>query len=298
MRVKTAKRLCSQPTCPSCQAPLSHDFMLKLSPFYQAAISDRTDTNSHMLTRISVSQTGASTWLLALFVAAILVTAIVGSVFGHKLGYQSGYHSIKAETDKAAVNGKQTSQELEDLRVTQKVLANQVATAKQELEISLANLDELRRTQRELNIENAQVTQLNDLYSDVIADNGGMPLQVLGAKIEPLPENAFEYGFDIGMLSAEGTAKSVLVSLTLLNDDDFVEVPLEPTRYSVKGIERIRGRFVMPERFKPLQAKLTLKSGNQEAVQLYDWDLGAMVDDMPLSLMDLQELDESPIESE
>lgn len=291
MRVKTAKRFCSQPACSSCQVALSYPFKFKREFDHHIAHID-----NHFCPRLISSQTGASTWLLALFVAAIFVTAIVGLVFGHKLGYQSGYYSIKSETDKAAIDGQQNSQELQDLRVNRKVLNNQVATSKQELEISLTNLDELRRTHRELSVENAQVAQLNELYADTIAENGGMPLQVLGAKIEPLPENAFEYGFDIGMVSSSGKEKSVLVSLTLLNDDDFVEVPLEPTRYSVKGIKRIRGRFVMPSNFKPLQVKLSLKSGDQDVEQLYDWDLGAMVDNMPLSLMDLEEMDQSPIE--
>ena len=184
MHVKTAKRLCSQPACSSCQVPLSNNFAFKTHRFDSIITA-----NNRSYSRLNHHETGASTWLLALFVAAILVTAVVGLVFGHKLGYQSGYYSIKTETDKAAVNGKQTSQELKDLRISQKVLANQVATAKQELEISLANLDDLRGIQSALKVENAQVAQLNDLYANIIVEDGGMPLQVLGAKIEPLPEN-------------------------------------------------------------------------------------------------------------
>ncbi len=122
-----------------------------------------------------------------------------------------------------------------------------------------------------------------------------MPLQILGAKIEPLPENAFEYGFDVGMLSEDGQAKNLKVTLTLQNKDDFVEVPLDPARYAIEGIERIRGRFVMPTGFKPLQVKLSLEADNQKIEQLYDWKLGARVDSMPLSLSDLTEVDRSPI---
>ncbi|MEJ6069363.1 hypothetical protein MT378_16590, partial [Psychrobacter sp. 16-Bac2893] len=163
-------------------------------------------------------------------------------------------------------------------------------------EISLANLKELRENQQAIMVENRQVAQLNDLYAEIVSEKGGMPLQILGAKIEPLPENAFEYGFDIGMLASDGKAKRLNPTLTLLDDDDFVEVPLEPVSYTIEGVTRIRGRFTMPAGFKPLQIKLNLKAAGQEVEQLYDWKLGAKVDNMPLSLLDLPDVDESPIE--
>ena len=53
---------------------------------------------------------------------------------------------------------------------------------------------------------------------------------------------------------------------------------------------------MMPTGFKPLQVKLSLNAGGQAVEQLYDWKLGDKVDSMPLSLLDLPEVDESPIE--
>ncbi len=244
---------------------------------------------------IASRQCGASTWLLALFVVAITVTAIVAVVFGHKLGYQRGYHSFKTETAQAALTNEQSTNELKDLRVSHKILTSQVETAKQELTISLANLDELRRDQKALKVDNRQTAQLNDLYAKVIAEQGGMPLQILGAKIEPLPENAFEYGFDVGMLSEDGATKRLKATLTLQNKDDFVEVPLDPERYNIKGIVRIRGRFMMPTGFKPLQVKINLEADDQQIEQLYDWKLGDRVDSMALSLSDLPEIDQNPV---
>ncbi len=287
MRVKIVLRLCSQPARLSCQASVPYH-MERRTHFPKSSVSISNNIGSH--------QQGASTLVLALFVVAILVTAIVGLVFGHKLGYQRGFHSMQNEAQQAIINSSEASKELEDLRLSNKIATNQAATAKQELAISLANLTELRDNQQELTVENRQVSQLNELYADVITDKGGMPLQVLGAKIEPLPENAFEYGFDIGMLSADGKAKRLRPTLTLLNDDDFVEVPLDPASYTIEGIVRIRGRFMMPSGFKPLQAKLSLQAGGEEVEQLYDWKLGDRVDNMPLSLLDLPEVDESPIE--
>lgn len=299
MRVKTALRLRSQPTRLLCHAPActaSTDVLstnAQLVPLLPDAINCAGFGNS-----ISSRQQGASTLLLALFVVAILVTAVVAVLFGHKLGYQSGYYSQESENKQAAATSEQATTELKDLRISNKILANQVVTSKQELTIGLTNLDELRQNQQDLQIESRQVTQLNDFYADFISAKGGLPLQVIGAKIEPLPENAFEYGFDVGMLSKDGKTKSLVATLMLQNDDDFVEVPLEPARFSIHGIVRIRGRFVMPAGFKPLQVKLNLTAGDEEIEQLYDWTIGDMVDNMPLSLMDLPAVDQSPIGSE
>ncbi|MGO2212922.1 hypothetical protein ACTXJ2_02840 [Psychrobacter alimentarius] len=241
-------------------------------------------------------QRGASTLLLALFVVVVLVTATVGLLFGHKLGYQRGFHSMQTETKQAMINSSEATKELEKLRLSNKIATKQSATAKQELAISLANIKELRENQKELTVENRQLAQLNEAYAEIVVDQGGMPLKILGAKIKPLPENSFEYGFDVGMLSSDGQAKRLQPTLTLLNDNSLVEVPLDPAVYTIDGITRIRGRFTMPTGFRPLQVKLNLQADGQKVEQLYNWSLGASVDNMPLSLLDLSEVDESPIE--
>ncbi len=292
MRIKTAFCLCLQPVRLSCNTTLLR---------CNQCGTDHNDAMSvklRKLQRFNDAQRGASTLVLALFVVVVVVTSIVGILLGHKIGYQRGYYSTQSETERATLNSQQATKELEALRLSSKISANEAVTAKQELAISLANLDELRQNQQQLSIKNQQITQLNNLYADVLGKKGGMSLRILGAKIKPLPENAFEYGFDVATLGTNATAKSVDVMLVLLDEDNFVEVPIEPSRYSIKGIERIRGRFVMPSGFKPKQIKFTLKSGGQEVEQLYDWQLGDMVDNMPLSLMDVPEVDESPIEPE
>ena len=238
---------------------------------------------------------GARLLLLVLFVVAILVTAVAALMLGHKIGYQRGYHLQQTQAEQDVITGDQATTELKSLRLSSKVLINQAETAKQELSIVLTNMDELRQTQNALTLENKQVMQLNNLYAKVIVDKGGMPLQVLGAKIEPLPENAFEYGFDVGMLSQDGQAKTLTASLTLQDKDSFVEIPLSPSQFSIEGIVRIRGRFLMPEGFRPLQVKLNLTTGNQQIEQLYDWKIGGMINTMSSSLFDLPKIDGSPI---
>lgn len=295
MRVKTALRLRSQPARSSCYARASDAESISMTDFAQQTLLYSVKHNEIAVGTISSRQRGANTLLLALFAVAMMVTAIVAVLFGHKLGYQSGYYSQQSENQQAVINSEQATTELKDLRISNKVMTNQVATAKQELTISLNNLDELRQNQRDLAVESGQVKQLNELYAELLVEKGGMPLQVLGAKIEPLPENAFEYGFDVGMLSDKGSAQSLTATLTLQNDDDLVEVPLDPARFSIQGVVRIRGRFIMPAGFKPLQVKLTLAADGEEVEQLYDWTIGDMVDNMPLSLLDLPEPDQSPI---
>lgn len=293
MRFKSVLRFCSPPARPSCQDSVAYELERSL---HGSLLPFDTQRSTMKHDSIARSQQGTSTLVLALFVIAILVTAVVALLFGHKLGYQRGYYSMQNETKQAIITSKESLQELKDLRVSHKIATNEVATAKQELEISLVNLKELRENQQAIMVENRQVAQLNDLYAEIVSEQGGMPLQILGAKIEPLPEYAFEYGFDIGMLASDGKAKRLNPTLTLLDDDDFVEVPLDPVSYTIEGVTRIRGRFTMPAGFKPLQIKLNLKAAGQEVEQLYDWKLGAKVDNMPLSLLDLPEVDESPIE--
>ena len=293
MRFKSVLRFCSLSARPSCQNSVSYELERSLHCSSLYSDNQRSATKHGSITR---SQQGASTLVLALFVIAMLVTAMVALVFGHKLGYQRGYYSMQTETKQAVITSKESLQELKDLRVSHKIATNEVATSKQELEISLANLKELRENQQAIMVENRQVAQLNELYAEIVSEKGGMPLQILGAKIEPLPENAFEYGFDIGMLASDGKAKRLKPTLTLLNDDDFVEVPLDPASYPIEGRAHIRRRFTMPTGFKPLQIKLNLKAGGQEVEQLYDCKLGATVDNMTLSLLDLPEVDKSPIE--
>lgn len=244
------------------------------------------------------NQLGVTSWVLVLFVVAVCFTALVAILLGHKIGYQRGLHKAEAVAAQSA-NGKQLSaKQIEELQQKNEILTNDVASAKQELAISLTNLDELRKNDETLKVENRQIRQVNQVFAGYIAANGGMPLKIIGAKIEPLPENAFEYGFDVAMVSADGSSKTLTPTLTLLNDESLVEVPLEPKRYDLNGIARIRGRFMMPDGFKPLQVKLSLKAGGQATEQLYNWRLGQRVEDMPLSLAELPEVDESPIEAQ
>ena len=112
-----------------------------------------------------------------------------------------------------------------------------------------------------------------------------------------MPENAYEYRFDVGMVDPSNQPKNLIPKLTLLDEVNMVEVPLQPNSYSIHGIARIRGRFLMPKNFVPKQVKLELTAGNQKTEQVYDWQLGQPIDNMPYTLEETPEADKRPVSS-
>lgn len=233
--------------------------------------------------------------ILVLFVSAVLLTGVIATIFGHKFGYHRGY---QAAQNAAKMKGEAQALTAEDIKALQlKVtsLNKQMDAAKQERDISLNNLGKLRRDIEDLKITNLQLSQVNDVYAKSLEQQGGIPLQIVGAKMEPLPENAFEYRFDVAMLTADGNQHRLRPTLILLDEESLVEVPLEPKYYDIKGISRIRGRFVMPDGFKPKQVKLVLQADGQKVEQLYNWRLANPVDKMPMSLSEVPETDPRPV---
>lgn len=232
--------------------------------------------------------------ILVLFVSAVLLTGVIATAFGLKFGYHRGYQASIKES-KLKGEGELSAADVDKLKQNVQTLTEQMNTAKQERDISLNNLGKLRKDIEQLEVKNLQLDQVNEVYIETIIEQGGLPLQVIGAKIQPLPENAFEYRFDVAMVDEDGNHHTLKPSLTLLDEDNLVEVPLEPSSYDIKGIARIRGRFVMPKGFKPKQAKLTLTSNGQEVEQIYNWELSSPVDKMPISLSEIPETDQRPV---
>lgn len=233
--------------------------------------------------------------ILVLFASAVLLTGIIATVFGHKFGYHRGYQASQNAAKMKGEAQELSAEEVKSLQLKVNALNKQVDAAKQERDISLNNLGQLRRDIEDLEIQNLQLNQVNNVYADTLVDQGGLPLQVVGAKMEPLPENAFEYRFDVAMLAEDGNQHRLKPTLTLLDEENLVEVPLEPKYYDIKGISRIRGRFVMPQGFKPKQAKLELQAAGQEVEQIYNWQLSSPVDKMPMSLSEVPETDPRPV---
>lgn len=233
--------------------------------------------------------------ILLLFAIAIILTGLIATAFGHKFGYQRGYQASVKEANLKGSSQQLSSADIQKLQQNVESLTQQLNTAKQERDISLNNLGTLRQNFEELEIKNLQLNQVNEVYSESLIDQGGLPLKVVGAQIQPLPENAFEYRFDVAMLAKDGHQHTLRPTLTLLNEESLVEVPLEPSTYDIKGIARIRGRFVMPKGFNPKQAKLVLKSNGEEVEQIYNWELSSPIEQMPISLSEVPETDPRPV---
>lgn len=236
-----------------------------------------------------------SPFLLALFACAVILTGIIMAVFGHKFGYQRGFNASQSNINAHGINAELTSQEVKELTRKVDSLNQSLNTAKQERDISLNNLGVMRKKLEDIEVVNLQLQQVNDFYADALVKQKGLPLQVMGAKIEPLPENAFEYRFDVAMLAADGKSHQLRPQLILLDETSLVEVPLQPLTYDIKGISRIRGRFIMPTGFQPRQVKLILAANNEQVEQIYNWRLSSPVDKMPMSLSEVPKTDQRPV---
>ncbi|WP_019518870.1 hypothetical protein [Faucicola boevrei] len=255
---------------------------------------DNASIDKPMLSKKAKNSLNMSGVLLA-FVASLVLVAVMGLIFGQKIGYSRGV-SYNAEQVKQATNGEEVSiRNVKALKLKVDTLQSQISTAQQERDISLANLEKLREDMHALNVTNLQLKEGQAFLTESLAKKGGIGLQIIGAKIVPLPEDAYEYRFDIGMVDANNKERLLTPKLTLLDDVNMVEVPIEPKNYGINGVALIRGRFLMPKDFTPKQVKLELSAGGQTLEQIYDWQYGQPVTDMPYSLEESPESDKRPI---
>lgn len=235
--------------------------------------------------------------LLLAFGGSLLLVALVSLFFGRQIGYHQG-ESYANEKAKIEAGGEEiTGENFKALKLKADNLQNALAIAQQERDISLNNLAELRLDEQELKVTNLQLQQNDEIFTKLLAKQGGIPLQFIGAKIEPLPENAYEYRYDVAMLDRNNQPKKLTPKMTLLDETNMVEVPMEPKTYNIRGIARVRGRFVMPKGFVPKQVKVEFDANGEHVEKIYDWQLGAPVDSMPYSLAETPETDKSPIAS-
>ncbi|WP_033426861.1 hypothetical protein [Psychrobacter lutiphocae] len=241
------------------------------------------------------SKSVMSPLVLVLFVSALILTGVIAMAFGHKFGYYRGYQASQKAFEAKNESLQLSAEGIQQLRSNVALLTEQLDATKKERDISLNNLGQLRTDIQDLEVANLQLLQVNEVYANSLIAQGGIPLQIVGAKIQPLPENAFEYRFDVAMLAEDGRQHRLRPKLTLLDEDSLVEVPLEPSIYDIKGIARIRGRFVMPKGFRPKQAKLELVANEEKVEQIYNWQLSSPIDKMPMSLSEIPETDQRPV---
>lgn len=251
-----------------------------------------TPSKTVPLRRSLNQQAGATAQILALFLAALIFTSLVVAFIGYQVGHRQGVHAAKDLKSDQAV-----SADVNTLAAENAKLKEDVDALTKERDISMGNLERLTEEQKALETKNLQLAQVNDLLKSSVAEQGGVALKVIGSKIGSLPENTFEYRFDVAMIDVSGRSVRMVPRLTLLNATSMVEIPLEPSSYDINGVANIRGRFVMPEGFSPRQMKLELVAGDQKIQQLYDWQVGKIISDAPASLSEADGTDNRPISS-
>lgn len=218
----------------------------------------------------SRSQMSSIQQILVLFAIALIFVALVMAVFGYRIGHKQGVRSVNRALAEAQP---EDASHLDAAKLKQNL-----DTAVQERDIGLVNLEALQVKNEELITQNLQLEQFNELLLASVAKDGGVPLKVLGAEIVSMPDRTFEYRFDVAMIDRSGQSVIMKPKLTLLNATSMVQIPLKPDTYEAKGITRIRGRFVMPDGFSPKQIKLELNAGSQRTQQLYNWQVGKVME--------------------
>ncbi|MCP3896478.1 hypothetical protein [Moraxella sp.] len=251
-----------------------------------------TPSKTVPLRRSLNQQAGATAQILALFLAVLIFTSLVVAFIGYQVGHRQGVHAAKDLKSDQAV-----SADVNTLAAENAKLKEDVDALTKERDISMGNLERLTEEQKALETKNLQLAQVNDLLKSSVAEQGGVALKVIGSEIGSLPENTFEYRFDVAMIDVSGRSVRMVPRLTLLNATSMVEIPLEPSSYDINGVANIRGRFVMPEGFSPRQMKLELVAGDQKIQQLYDWQVGKIISDAPASLSEADGTDNRPISS-
>lgn len=208
--------------------------------------------------------------ILALFVVALIFMAFIAGIIGYKIGHYRGMHTAAL----VAVNndGKSfTTDDIKAILLENEIHKTELSTLTQERDISLNNLNMLREDMQSLKQNQESLKKLNDVLMRVAIQEGGMPLKVLSSQIIALPENTYEYRFEVAMLSQDGQSKTLTPELILLNATSMVPIPLKPKNYDLNGIAKIEGKFIMPDGFMPSQMKLKLRVDGKMLEELYDW---------------------------
>lgn len=239
------------------------------------------------------TQQGVTKKLFVLFLLSILVAGAGAGYLGHWLGFKLGAESF-GETAKAYHKLRSEADGREKLIAE---LKQKSTVAMQERDISLKNMEDIRDNLAVMQRREEFLIAQRDAYQSMVANQGGVSLKVYDQKIKPLPENAFEYRFDLVLVQAKDRpARHINVDLTLLDGDAIVRVPLRQSRYEIDGFKRVQGRFIMPKGFTPKKLKLVVQGvGEENVVQYYRWGYGKKIQNMPAGLADVPKLEDIDI---
>lgn len=237
-------------------------------------------------------QQGIIKRLFLLFLTTVVVTAAGAFYLGHWVGFRLGSDSL-GETAKAYHKLKS---HVDGIEAQNTELKDKIRLANQERDASLNNMDEIRDNLTNLQLREEFLLTQRDAYRSMLPNSEKIELKIYDQTIKPLPENAFEYRFDLLLMQPKGKpTKNITVDITLIDGEAIVRVPLEKSRYDIDGFKRIQGRFIMPEGFTPKQLKIVISGAGENVVQYYNWQQGKPIKNMPQGLIDVPELQEIDI---
>lgn len=235
-------------------------------------------------------QQGSVRKLFVLFLFTVLTVGAGAGYLGHWLGFKLGADSL-GETAKAYQKLKTKAQGQEQQLADMK---QQMDLALQERDVSLKNMSDIRDNLAHMQRREEFLVSQRDAYQSMVAKHGGVQLKIYDQKIKPLPENAFEYRFDLVLVQPKNKPeKTISVDLTLLDGEAIVRVPLKESRYEIDGFKRVQGRFIMPKGFTPKKLRIVVSGvGKEKVEQYYNWGYGKKIQNMPAGLIDVPELEE------
>lgn len=232
------------------------------------------------------NQHGSTLKIFVLFM--ILLFSVGGGAlyFGHWLGYRLGSDSL-GKTAQAYHKLKSEHTEQVEKMAT---MEEELLKAQQERDVSLSNLKNIRDSFDILQKREKLLISQKEAFQAMISEETTKEsLQIFDQSIKPLPENAYEYAFDLVLVKPKGTpARRVNVDLTLIDGEAIVKVPLEKKSYEIEDFRRVQGRFIMPKGFTPKKLRLLVSGvGSLNVEQYYNWRKGKRIKNMPQSLIDV-----------
>lgn len=210
--------------------------------------------------------------VLPLVALILLVVAVSTAFFAYRLGVERGLKlSMAIATDDKG--NALTVQDIKAIHLENSVLKSEMETLIKERDISLNNLNLIKDELQSLRSGNSELEKLTQELSQTLEEQSSIKGKALDVVKMSLSENQGAYAFRFDVLVPSIHPKPVVPKLTLLNATSMVEVPLKPDSYDAKGLIVIQGRLVLPEGFSPTQLQLTLSSGSERIVKLYNWQM-------------------------
>ena len=221
-----------------------------------------------------------------------MVSILCGFAIGQWSGFRIGANSL-GDTARAY---KQLKVDNKELSTQNSAYQIEFSRLSQETDAAVNNLSSYRDAVEILRGREELYVKQTDVLRSMLPESMTPKLEVLSASMEPLPERAYEYQFDVMLIQPQGRPeRTVSADLQLIDGESVVRVPLSQDRYQLSGLKRIEGRFIMPSGFTPTQLKLVLSGGGDTLNKLYRWGSGEVISYLPNNLNEIEPLTTSQL---